>query len=108
MGQFQLYHQVSSNQKTEDTIILIIIKFMFLLISLTIIHSSIGSPVPQPFFFDQLASFINSKLGLKRQIISAIANPVLDVKRAKWGLVRDISSHKMNLISQKKNFWNGK
>merc|ERR1711976_274218 len=74
-SQFQLYHhQVSSNQKTEDTIIIIIImyKFMFLLISLTIIHSSTGSPVPQPFFFDQLASFINTKLGLKRQIISAI------------------------------------
>ena len=62
----------SSNLKTDITPI-IMLKFMFLLISLTIIHSSISSPVPQPFFLDQLSNFINAKLGLKRQIISAIA-----------------------------------
>merc|ERR1711948_150272 len=65
------------------------------------LHSSSSAPAPAPLFGD----LINKIIGFKKNLIGVVARPILDVKKAKLGLVRGLLDKKIDLVSRKRNFW---
>merc|ERR1712024_14691 len=63
--------------------------------------SSAPAPAPAPLFGD----LINKIIGFKKNLIGAVARPILDVKKAKLGLVRGLLDKKIDPVSRKRNFW---
>merc|ERR1712165_195777 len=63
------------------------------------LHSA--SSAPASLFGD----LINKIIGFKKNLIGAVARPILDVKKAKLGLVRGLLDKKIDLVSRKRNFW---
>merc|ERR1712241_1042817 len=63
--------------------------------------SSAPAPAPAPLF----GALINKIIGFKKNLIGAVARPILDVKKAKLGLVRGLLDKKIDLVSRKRNFW---
>merc|ERR1712004_917595 len=83
---------------------------LLLVASLTVLISSAsGSPLPepqpQPLFFRQLGNILQKKIGIIRNILGAVARPVLDVKTKKLQFLRGAVDKKIDLVNQKRAYW---